>query len=175
MGDIANFSNSAVLIERGDLEIILRALTAFQQASSEAAEIILRRLDDIDGDPDLSPDGDELDGTAAEDDFYPHSNWRAEPGCPISDPDMAVDDEGCDDINDDREEEYPRTPDYGIDQTKQIPEAMVIASDRIGMRVHRDRIRRTRCDHTPRGYTEYRLRHGPAIMDGEGSTGREER
>jgi hypothetical protein len=95
MNTIPNLSNSAVLIERGDLEIILRALVAFQQASAEAAEIILRRLDDTDGDPDPSPDGDELDGTAAEDDFYPHSNWRGEPGCPISDPGGgAADDEG---------------------------------------------------------------------------------
>jgi len=67
---------------------------------------------------DKEPNGDELDGSGAEDDFVDHSySFRAEPGCPISDPDMAVDDQGCDDINDDREEESDLMPDWGMDQT----------------------------------------------------------
>jgi hypothetical protein len=155
MGELPHLSDSAVLIERSDLEVILRALVAFQQASAEAAEIILRRLDDTDGDPDLSPDGDELDGSLAEDDFSLQGTGLSGPGCPLSDP---GEDDDPDAEHDGREEEYELTPDYGIDQTNQIPEAMVIASDRNAMRVHRDRIRRTRCDRTRGGITEYRLR-----------------
>src|SRR5688500_17842657 len=56
-------------------------------------------LDQLDGDPDLGPDGDELDGTGAEDDFCDHN--AGGPGCPASDPGEdddpaggAVDDEG---------------------------------------------------------------------------------
>ena len=61
MLDIARLSNSSVVMDRGDIETVLRALVAFQQASSAAAEILLARLDDLDGDPDLGPDGDERD------------------------------------------------------------------------------------------------------------------
>jgi hypothetical protein len=49
-------------------------------------ERLIDRLDELEPDPDIEPNGDEMDCTAAEDDFYPHSNWRGEPGCPISDP-----------------------------------------------------------------------------------------
>lgn len=52
------------------------------------------RMDDLDGDPDLGPDGDELDGSMAEDDFHPpNANWMGHAGCPVSDP-------GEDDIED---------------------------------------------------------------------------
>lgn len=51
------------------------------------ASSLIDRLDQIDGDPDLELNGDELDGSGmAEDEFVPHSNWRGEPGCPLSDP-----------------------------------------------------------------------------------------
>lgn len=50
------------------------------------------------------------------------------------------------DIDMDLEPEEALTPDYGIDQTKPLPDAMVIASDRANMREHRNRIRRDRCD-----------------------------
>jgi len=72
-------------------------------------------LDDIDGDPDLEPNGDELDGSLGEDDFCLH-NALPGPGCPISDPDSAVDDRPCDG-DDDREPDEPVIPIYGIDQT----------------------------------------------------------
>lgn len=49
-------------------------------------ERLIALLDSLDGDPDLEANGDELDGTAGEDDFYDHSNWLGEPGCPVSDP-----------------------------------------------------------------------------------------
>ena len=50
------------------------------------AEIVIQRLDELDGDVDIEANGDELDGTAGEDDFCQHSNWRQISGCPISDP-----------------------------------------------------------------------------------------
>ncbi len=41
----------------------------------------------MDGDPDLEPNGDELDGTSGEDDFIDHNaSWQGHPGCPVSDP-----------------------------------------------------------------------------------------
>lgn len=57
-------------------------------------DLLLARLDRMDGDCDVEPNGDELDGTGAEDDFCPHSaTWHAGPGCPISDgcePEVAL-------------------------------------------------------------------------------------
>jgi hypothetical protein len=48
---------------------------------------MIDRMDEIDGDLDLELNGDELDGSPAEDDFYDHSeNWLRHPGCPVSDP-----------------------------------------------------------------------------------------
>lgn len=50
--------------------------------------------DEDDGDPDLEANGDELDGSGAEDDFGPHSAGAFPgPGCPIADPDFGVEDE----------------------------------------------------------------------------------
>ena len=56
---------------------------------ADTIEGLIAFLDELGGDPDTEPNGDELDGTAGEDDFYPHSNWLAQPGCPISDPDVC--------------------------------------------------------------------------------------
>ena len=53
---------------------------------ASAVEVLVTVLDAMDGDADLEAVGDELDGSAGEDDFYSHSNWSGEPGCPISDP-----------------------------------------------------------------------------------------
>lgn len=51
--------------------------------------------DALDGDTDIEANGDELDGTGGEDDFCDHGyNYGA--GCPVSDPDEAVDDQPCD-------------------------------------------------------------------------------
>ena len=106
-------------------------------------------LDAMDGDPDLE------NATDAEDDFSLSpdvAEWASGVlGCPISDP-------GGDE-HDGREECEELTPDYGIDQTKSLPDAMVITSDRNAMRVHRDRIRNEACDKFTRyGVTDYRLR-----------------
>lgn len=108
-------------------------------------EALIAILDEADGDLDIEPDGDELDGNNAEDDFRPHSLLMHGPGCPISDPDLAIDDGPCDDIDQDREPEEELTPDWPIDQTEPIPDAFVIASDRQAIKPHLDRIRRTRC------------------------------
>ena len=54
-------------------------------------------MDTLDGDPDFGPDGDELDGTGAEDDFFPQGNVAAAPGRPLSDPGEDDDPSGqCD-------------------------------------------------------------------------------
>lgn len=44
------------------------------------------RLDEMDGDLDLGPNGDELDGTGGEDDFVSYMLVDNSPGCPLSDP-----------------------------------------------------------------------------------------
>lgn len=61
-------------------------------------ESLLTILDAADGDPDLGPNGDELDGSMAEDDFcLQNADWLGHPGCPISDPDEDDDPSGqCD-------------------------------------------------------------------------------
>lgn len=51
------------------------------------AQSIIDRLDDMDGDTDVEPNGDELDGNRSEDDFMDHGGeWVQEAGCPIADP-----------------------------------------------------------------------------------------
>jgi hypothetical protein len=102
MFNVAHLSNSTIPVARDDLETILRALVAFQEASSAAAEILLARLDDIDGDPDLEEgDGHEDDDPAEDDDpsgqcdedgintFF-IGRWNEGPGCQISDPGEEV-------------------------------------------------------------------------------------
>jgi hypothetical protein len=60
-----------------------------------AIEALIALYDAAEGDPDLELNGDEHDGTNGEDDFVNHPNHYG-PGCPIADPDAAVDDSGCD-------------------------------------------------------------------------------
>lgn len=67
-------------IPRGDIETTIETLIAL--------------LDLIDGDPDIELNGDEADANHAEDDFVRH--YAEGPGCPIADPDYAVDDQACD-------------------------------------------------------------------------------
>jgi hypothetical protein len=85
---------------------------------ASAVEVLVAVIDTMDGDPDLEPDGDEQDGNFAEDeDCAAFATMARGPGCIEADPDDAVDDKGCDDINDDREEESSAWPAYGIDQS----------------------------------------------------------
>lgn len=61
-------------------------LAAFDRDDMEAAvEMLLAAMDALDGDTDREANGDELDGTGAEDDFVDHSGWRGGAGCPIAD------------------------------------------------------------------------------------------
>jgi hypothetical protein len=75
-----------------------------------AVEELIDTLDVIGGDPDVEPNGDELDGSNAEDEIGNHhcNNADVGAGCPISDPDSAVDDRPCDDINMDLEPDHDR-------------------------------------------------------------------
>ena len=57
---------------------------------SELASLTERLIDCLDAtepDPDLETNGDELDGTMAEDELFPTGGFDFAPGCPISDPD----------------------------------------------------------------------------------------
>lgn len=106
-------------------------------------ERLIEQLDALDGDLDIEPNGDELDGTAGEDDFYPHRNSTAAPGCPVSDPDLAADDVPCDEPTQDLEPEEERDLhlDYRIDQSAG-PLCPRLANDPALRRPHVERIRR---------------------------------
>ena len=106
--------SAPVAFLRREATPIDRVLSTFDREQlSGFIEVALALLDLADGDPDLEPNGDELDGTAGEDDFYPHSNWLAQPGCPISDPDAcsASDDDAARSDSDGR----PGDPEDGED------------------------------------------------------------
>ena len=107
---------------------------------------MIEHMDEMEGDTDLEPNGDELDGSMGEDDFCDHSTFMAGPGCSISDPDQAVDDAACDDLDQDREEESHLFPSYGADQSE--PEPPQWSDNRAVRREHVQRIRRTRCRKT---------------------------
>lgn len=136
---------------------ILRTLSRFDRPVLESfITVAIELLDMIGGDPDLEQ-------TRAEDDWFDHRGDG--PGCPISDPGGAgvgEDDEDDDPAGQCDEDgvntrcpggaafapddlECGLTPDWGIDQTTALPEAIVLAADREGMHMHRDRIRATRC------------------------------
>lgn len=80
---------------------------------------MIERLDELAGDTDVEPNGDELDGTLGEDEFKrPGCNtgiWGG-PGCPISEPDVGQDDFGEPDNEDYADEVYDTLPEYGSDQ-----------------------------------------------------------
>lgn len=122
MGNLHRFSNSAVPLPRHQIEAMLETITAMQRVTGAMAVALLESLDRIDGDPDeetnaveddftpMPPeidfgpgcaiadapetDGDEEDGTGAEDEFATRykagAAWMTGkhigPGCPISDP-----------------------------------------------------------------------------------------
>lgn len=53
---------------------------------ADAIEILVDVLDLLGGDPDVEANGDEEDGTGAEDEEGGHTIYGAGPGCEISDP-----------------------------------------------------------------------------------------
>ena len=63
-----------------------------RQIVSETVAGLIDVLDRMDGDSDLEPNGDELDGTGGEEDFGIHCTTEYAAGCPIADPDCAADD-----------------------------------------------------------------------------------
>lgn len=64
-----------------------RIALASRAAIKDRIERLIAMLDAIDGNPDLEPNGDELDYNAAEDDFGINPAWQmTSHGCPISDP-----------------------------------------------------------------------------------------
>ena len=131
---IERLSNSAIAMQRDDLENILRSLTAIQEVSGLAASIIIDRLNEVDGDPDNEPTGDEADSSWTE--FHTRGRhkqagggFEMEPGfahedAEDDDPDTGVEDGqfdpeedyGIDDVPHDQEHEL--IPTYGIDQSK---------------------------------------------------------
>lgn len=72
----------------GSLEGMLAVIPSLPRpALARLVQRAVDRMDDLDGDPDLGPDGDELDGSMGEDDFYDQSaDWMGHAGCPVSDP-----------------------------------------------------------------------------------------
>lgn len=107
------------------LALLSQALPRLTRHEPESVvELLIDRLDTVDGDPDIEANGDELDGTAGEDDFYPHSGRRNHPGCTIGDPDAACDDFAIDAAEEgslevDEAEGQPN-PLYDIDQRQMI-------------------------------------------------------
>ena len=62
---------------------------ATRTAIEAQIEQLIDLLDQMDGDVDLEPSGDELDGSMGEDDFCRNVVYAAGPGCPIADPDYG--------------------------------------------------------------------------------------
>lgn len=92
------------LIAGVSLEGMLAVIPSMPRpALARLVQQAIDRMDDLDGDPDLGPNGDELDGSMGEDDFHPqNADWRGYAGCPVADPaeDDTVDrclasDDGC--------------------------------------------------------------------------------
>jgi phage terminase Nu1 subunit (DNA packaging protein) len=70
------------------LDLLLSSIPSLpRRALDRLAQRAIDRLDELDGDPDVEANGDELDGSLGEDDFHSHNvtPW-AGPGCPIADP-----------------------------------------------------------------------------------------
>lgn len=113
----------------------------FRAQIESLIDCLIHVLDAIDASDGFELDGDEFDGSLAEDDFCGHNTApTAGPGCPIADPDFAVDDQPCDDRNDDREEEGFLTPVYRSDQSLG-PLPFDPYADRRIMRPHTERVR----------------------------------
>ncbi|WP_126172858.1 hypothetical protein [Altericroceibacterium xinjiangense] len=113
------------------LGFIMGVPVAPREAVERTIQAAIDALDAIDGDPDLEPDGDEADGSGAEDEPCAwFLTMDRGPGCTTADPD-----------NDQDERLFPE---YPLDQTAgAFP--IEDADDRQLMRPHRDRIRQASC------------------------------
>ena len=158
------------VITRSDLTGAAALLANLDRSAiASAVEALVNLLDVLDGDPDAEANGDELDGNGAEDDFCDHNTPLSleGPGCPIADPDTAIDDNGCDGDTDREPEDGGLWPQYAEDQSAG-PLPVSPSTDRFLMKPHLHRLRATRCERftyggTNGGYrvTEYRLRDEP--------------
>lgn len=94
MSDIINFPSGALAVPAADIRLFADMLISMQHACAQVAQTLIDRLDEFDGDPDLE------DATDAEDDHAISALGvqyaERGPGCTISDPDSAVDDQACD-------------------------------------------------------------------------------
>jgi hypothetical protein len=86
---------------------VLSVLSRFdRQSLASFITVAIDLLDVVDGDTDAELNGDEEDGTDAEDELSRFAGRvHAGPGCSISDPDAAVDDHPCDEPYQDLEPE----------------------------------------------------------------------
>ncbi|MDF8335864.1 hypothetical protein [Novosphingobium cyanobacteriorum] len=128
---------------------VVQILSRFDRPTVEAfLSVAIDLLDAMDPDPDVELNGDEFDHNNGEDEEYGGGSNRplpwGGPGCPISDPDSAIDDRECDDVDQDLEPEEVVVPAYGLDQTTG---ALPIdpAADRQTMLPHIERIRAKQC------------------------------
>lgn len=159
--------NFALADRREQME---RLFEAFERDDIEVAvDLLIERLDLGDGDLDLEPNGDELDGTMAEDDHGGQGRWLDGLGCPISDPgepddeDMGIEDDpaGCDPESDYGGEELGElttaesvTPGCGTPTDDGADIRPIV--DATAYRKHLARIRDERCVSTYRRYRDFR-------------------
>lgn len=120
----------------------LLELAKLEREEIEAAvETLISVLDKIDGDPDLEPNGDELDGTGSAEEDFGHFFGGKGAGCEISDP-------GGGNVED---EEQEQCDDEGADDCS------------LTRRRTRDMIRRTRCERT--FYSRIAVRDGQRVLE----------
>lgn len=119
-------------VNTADATLLGRALVGADRATLEAfITAAIDLLDLADGDPDIEPNGDELDGSLDEDDFHTQDvQALGFPGCPLAD--AAEDDDPAGDPLDQGE----------IDVLDGMADTF---SDRTYYREQRDRIRGERC------------------------------
>jgi len=100
---IHHLSNSMVPIPYADIVRLRECVAALDTVLGSMAETFEQALDRHDGDPDVELNGDETDSSQSEDDHpligtggLRDGMWGGGPGCSLSDPDAAVDDDPCD-------------------------------------------------------------------------------
>lgn len=126
--------------------LIGQAIPSLSRHDLEAlTERLIDALDEMDGDPDVERNGDELDGTGAEDEeCFLTEGCISFAGCPIADPDSAVDDIACDGETDSEPDDY----------ADEFADPVIRAA-------HRRRIQRNRC--IPR-WSQYHINGRPEII-----------
>ncbi|MDT7536157.1 hypothetical protein OVY48_22435 [Sphingobium sp. SA2] len=75
------------IVPVGSFESMLAVIPSLpRQSLARLVQQAIDRMDDLDGDPDLGPDGDELEGSRGEDDFHrQNADWQGYAGCPVAD------------------------------------------------------------------------------------------